>query len=231
MYDLHFWPTPNGWKITTYLEEAGLPYRVVPVDIAKGEQFRPEFLAISPNNRMPALVDHDPEGGGEPLAVFESGAILTYLGEKTGKFLPKDPRGRFAALQWTFWQMAGFGPMTGQAWHFKKYAPERIEYATDRYGREVARLLGVLDGQLSRNPWVAGDELTIADMAIYPWLKGAATVVDDEDLAKFPSVARWAATMKARPAIERGMAVGKELTRPEMTAEEKAVLFGIKPKG
>jgi GSH-dependent disulfide-bond oxidoreductase len=169
MIDLHYWPTPNGWKISIMLEECGLPYRLVPVNIGKGEQFTPEFLAISPNNRMPALVDNAPTGGGDPVAVFESGACLLYLAEKTGKFMPADLRGRYAVMQWLMWQMGGLGPMAGQNGHFLLYAPEKIPYALERYSKEVDRLYGVLDAQLGRTKaFVAGAGYSIADMAIFP---------------------------------------------------------------
>ena len=167
MIDLHYWPTPNGHKITLFLEEAGLPYTILPVNIGKGEQFRPDFLKIAPNNRMPAIVDHEPAGGGEPISVFESGAILLYLADKTGRFLPKDLRGRTTALEWLFWQMGGLGPMAGQNHHFSVYAPEKIPYAIDRYVKETNRLYGVLDRQLAGRDFIAGD-YTIADMASYP---------------------------------------------------------------
>jgi len=167
MIDLHYWTTPNGHKITIALEELGLPYRIVPVNISQGEQFRPEFLAIAPNNRIPAIVDHDPAEGSAPIAIFESGAILEYLADKSGKLLPKAPRERFAALQWLYWQMGGLGPMAGQNHHFSVYAPERIPYATERYVKETGRLYGVLDRQLAGRDFVAG-EFSIADIAIYP---------------------------------------------------------------
>jgi GST-like protein len=167
MITLYYWPTPNGHKITIFLEEAGVPYRIFPVNIGEGEQFRPEFLAISPNNRMPAIVDDAPEDGGEPLSVFESGAILVYLAEKTGKFLPEDTRGRIRVLEWLFWQVGGLGPMAGQNHHFGRYAPQKIPYAIDRYVKETNRLYGVLDRQLAREPFLAG-EYSIADMAAYP---------------------------------------------------------------
>src|SRR5436190_1168880 len=168
MIDLYYWPTPNGWKITIFFEESGVPYRVVPVNIGKGEQFTPEFLKISPNNRMPAIVDPDGPDG-EPISLFESGAILVYLGEKTGQFLPREPRGRYDVLQWLMFQMGGIGPMFGQAGHFRRYAPEKIPYAIERYTNESKRLLRVLDGRLADRPFVAG-EYSIADMAIFPWV-------------------------------------------------------------
>lgn len=170
MIDLHYWPTPNAHKLTLFLEEAGLPYAIHPVNIGNGEQFRPEFLAIAPNNRMPAIVDHAPADGGAPISVFESGAILLYLAEKTGRFLPADLRGRTTVSEWLFWQMAGLGPMTGQYGHFHVYAPEAIPYAQERYAREAQRLLGVLDRRLEGRAFIAGDDYTIADMACYPWI-------------------------------------------------------------
>ncbi len=171
MIDLHYWPTPNGWKVTILLEETGLAYTVKPVNIGRGEQFKPEFLAISPNNRMPAIVDHDPPGGGAPVSVFESGAILLYLAEKTGRFLPKDLRGRYEAIQWLMWQMGGLGPMAGQAHHFRGYAPEKIPYAIDRYTNECSRLYRVMNTRLADRPFLAG-EYSIADMASWSWTVG-----------------------------------------------------------
>jgi GST-like protein len=225
MIDLHYWPTPNGWKISIMLEECGLPYRVLPVNIGRGEQFRPEFLAVSPNNRIPAIVDHDPPGGGEPVAVFESGAILLYLAEKTGRFLPSDLRGRYAAVQWLMWQMGGLGPMLGQNGHFLLYAPEKVPYAIDRYGREAKRLYGVLDRQLERTgAYVAGD-YSIADIACFPWI--VTHKRQELSLDEFPNVQRWFAAVRERPAVERGMAVAAEL-RTTTTPDEEArrVLFG-----
>ncbi len=168
MIDLYYWPTPNGLKITLFLEESGLPHRLHKVDIGKGEQFKPEFLAISPNNRIPAIVDSEPKGGGAPISVFESGAILLYLAEKTGKFIPSDVRGRAEVLQWLFWQVGGLGPMAGQNGHFNVYAPEKVPYAIDRYTRETTRLYGVLNKRLADRRFVAGEDYSIADMASYP---------------------------------------------------------------
>lgn len=224
MIDLHYWPTPNGWKVSIMLEETGLPYRLVPVNIGRGEQFKPEFLAISPNNRMPAIVDHDPPGGGEPVSVFESGAILVYLGEKTGQFLPSDLRGRYEVLQWVMWQMGGLGPMAGQAHHFRQYAPEQLPYAIDRYTKEVNRLYGVLNKRLADREYLAG-AYSIADMAAWPWVVPWAN--QGQKLEEFPHLQRWFEAMKARPGVERGFAVGKELrsTAP-MDDEAKKVLFG-----
>jgi len=221
MIDLYFWPTPNGHKITVFLEETGTPYRVVPVDIGRGDQFKPEFLAISPNNRMPAIVDHEPAGGGAPISVFESGAILIYLAEKTGQLLPTDVRGRVEVLQWLMWQMGGWGPMLGQAHHFRNYAKEKIPYAIDRYTNEANRLYGVLNKRLADREWVAG-AYSIADVAIYPWLLPEG---QGQDLAQFPHLARWKDAMAARPGVARGMAVGKE-SRRQMDDESRKHLFG-----
>ncbi|MDC3953601.1 glutathione binding-like protein [Polyangium jinanense] len=226
MIDLHFWPTPNGRKISIMLEEVELPYRVIPVNIGRGEQFKPEFLAISPNNRMPAIVDHEPEGGGAPISVFESGAILVYLAEKTGRFLPKDARGRAETLQWLFWQMGGLGPMAGQAHHFRIYAPEKIEYAIERYTKEVNRLYGVMDKRLSDRDYLAGD-YSIADMAAWPWV--VPWKAQGQNLDDFPHLKRWFEAIEARPAVERGRAVGRDLVQtqgPAMDDEAKKVLFG-----
>jgi GST-like protein len=225
MIDLHYWPTPNGWKISIMLEECGLPYTLVPVNIGRGEQFKPEFLAISPNNRMPAIVDHDPPGGGEPVAVFESGAILIYLAEKTGKFLPADLRGRKAALEWLMWQMGGLGPMAGQNGHFLLYAPEQLPYAIERYGKEVNRLYGVLDAQLARSgQFVAGGAYTIADMAIFPWVR--THKAQQVALAEFAHVERWYNALFQRPATRRGLDLGKEMRAPKMDDAARKVLFG-----
>jgi GSH-dependent disulfide-bond oxidoreductase len=225
MIDLHYWPTPNGWKVSIMLEECGLPYTLKPVNIGRGEQFNPEFLAISPNNRMPAIVDHDPPGGGAPVAVFESGAILIYLAEKTGRFLPADLRARHASLQWLMWHMGGLGPMAGQNGHFLLYAPERLPYAIDRYAKEVNRLYGVLDAQLARTGhYVAGGEYTIADMAIFPWIR--THKAQQIALAEFAHVERWYDTLFERPAARRGLDLGKELRLPKMDEEARQALFG-----
>jgi GST-like protein len=201
MIDLHYWPTPNGWKISIALEEMALPYRVVPVDIGRGEQLRPEFLAISPNGRIPAIVDHAPADRGAPIPVFESGAILLYLAEKSGRFLPADPRGRAAVTEWLMWQMGGLGPMLGQHGHFRLYAVEKI-----RYRREAERLYGVLDRRLAGHEHVAGD-YSIADMAIWPWIltwKQQGIALDG-----FPHVRRWYDALKQRPALRRGYDLGR----------------------
>ena len=198
---------------------------LVPVNIGKGEQFTAEFLAISPNNRMPAIVDTAPTGGGEPLAVFESGACLLYLSEKTGKFMPSDLRGRYAATQWLMWQMGGLGPMAGQNGHFLLYAPEKIPYAMERYGKEVDRLYGVLDAQLARTgAFVAGASYSIADMAIFPWVR--THKAQQVDLVKFPDVERWYNALFERPAVKRGLDLGKELRAPALTEEARKALFG-----
>lgn len=225
MIDLYYWPTPNGWKISIMLEECGLPYRFVPVNIGKGEQFSPGFLAISPNNRMPAIVDHAPSGGAAPVAVFESGAILMYLAEKTGQFLPIEVRQRYQTLQWLMWQMGGLGPMAGQNGHFLLYAPEKISYAIERYGKEVDRLYGVLDEQLARTgAYVAGADYSIADMAIFPWVR--THKAQQIELQKFPHVQRWYDALFKRPAVKRGLDLGKELRQPALTDEARQALFG-----
>ena len=207
MIDLYYWPTPNGWKISIALEEMELPYRVVPVNIGRGEQFAPEFLALSPNGRMPALVDHAPAGGGAPLATFESGAILVYLAEKSGRFLPSDVRGRADVLSWLFWQMGGLGPMLGQHGHFRLYAPEQIPYAIERYERETRRLYGVLERRLEGREHVCGD-YSIADMACWPWV--VTHKAQGIDLAELPNLARWYEALKQRPALRRGYDLGRE---------------------
>lgn len=224
MIDLYYWPTPNGWKITIALEELGLPYVVRPVNIGRGEQFTPEFLKIAPNNRMPAIVDHDPPGGGAPISLFESGAILVYLAEKAGRLMPVDLRGRHEVMQWLFWQMGGLGPMAGQAHHFRQYASEQIPYAIDRYTNEVNRLYGVLDRRLADRPWVAGAEYSIADIAIWPWVRPWAN--QGQQLSDFPAVARWFQAMESRDAVKKGVAVGRELRIPKMDDEAKKHLFG-----
>jgi GSH-dependent disulfide-bond oxidoreductase len=206
MIELYYWPTPNGHKITLFLEETGLPYIIKPVNIGKGEQFEPAFLKISPNNRMPAIVDTAPVDGGEPISVFESGAILQYLAEKTGRFLPADLRGRTTVMEWLFWQVGGLGPMLGQNHHFNRYAPEKIPYAIERYVRETHRLYGVLDRRLEGREFIAGKEYSIADMAAYPW------TVSHEDqgisLDEFPRVKRWFAHIRDRAATKRAYAIG-----------------------
>ena len=223
MIDLHYWPTPNGHKITIFLEEVGLAYQIKPVNIGKGEQFQPDFLKIAPNNRMPAIVDHVPADGGAPLSVFESGAILTYLAEKTGKFLPHELRGRVRVLEWLNWQMGGLGPMAGQNHHFSQYAPEKIPYAIDRYVKETNRLYGVLDRQLAQHAFVAGD-YSIADMACYPWIVPHER--QGQKLEDFPHVQRWFASMQSRPAVIRAYAWGDKIRNEGMTEEARKNLFG-----
>lgn len=213
MIDLYYWTTPNGHKISLFLEETGLPYKVHPINISQGEQFQPHFLKISPNNRIPAIVDHQPVDGGEPLSVFESGAILLYLAEKTGQFLPKDLRGRQTALQWLFWQMGGLGPMAGQNHHFSQFAPEKIPYAIKRYIDETARLYGVLNKQLADNEFVAGSEYSIADMAIYPWI--VSHKWQSQNLEDFPHVQRWFNHIKDRPATVKAYALVQKINPPK----------------
>lgn len=224
MLDLYYWTTPNGHKITLFLEEAELPYRIVPVNIGKGEQFAPDFLRISPNNRIPALVDHAPADGGSPLSIFESGAILLYLADKTGRFIPADLRGRNDALQWLFWQMGGLGPMAGQNHHFTQYAPEPIAYAIDRYVKETARLYAVLNKRLADRDYIAGD-YSIADMACYPWIVPHER--QRQNLEDFPHLRRWFAAISGRPATQRAYARAKEINpAPVVSEEAKRILFG-----
>ena len=225
--DLYYWPTPNGHKITIFMEETGLPYNIVPVDITAGDQFREEFLRISPNNKMPAIVD--PEGpDGKPMSLAESGAILIYLAEKTGRLLPSSPRTRYTTLQWLMFQMGHVGPMLGQAHHFRKYAPEKVPYAIERYTNEAARLYGVMDRRLSEAEYFAGDEYTIADIAIYPWL------ISHEDqgqrMEDYPNLARWFEKVGSREAVRRALEVGRDLRKPleELDEERRNRLFGIK---
>jgi len=222
--DLYFWPTPNGWKISIMLEECGLPYRVIPVNIAKGEQFSPEFLAISPNNRMPAIVD--PQGpGGRPISVFESGSILQYLGRKTGLFYPADERARVAVDEWLFWQVGNLGPIAGQAHHFRLYAPEPVPYAVDRFTDECNRLYGVMNRRLAGQAYLASDAYTIADMACVGW--ASRWERQGQDASQFPHVKRWLETVRARPAVQRGMHIRVEAAgRVDMRDPEvRAVLF------
>ena len=227
MIDLHYWPTPNGHKITMFLEEAALPYRIIPVNISKGEQFAPEFLAIAPNNRIPAIVDHAPAGGGAPVSLFESGAILLYLADKIGRFIapPAQVHARAEGLQWLFWQMGGLGPMAGQNHHFSQYAPEPIPYAIDRYVTETNRLYGVMDRRLADRAFLAGPDYTIADMASYPWV--VPWKRQGQDLDSFPNLRRWFDAIRARPATVRAYARADEInTAPTVSEEAKAVLFG-----
>jgi GST-like protein len=224
MIDLYYWTTPNGHKITIYLEETGPTYKIIPVNISKGDQFKPEFLAISPNNRIPAIVDHAPTGGGAPIAMFESGAILQYLAEKTGKLLPSDARGRYEVMQWLFWQMGGLGPMAGQNHHFGQYAPEKIPYAIDRYVKETNRLYGVLDKRLADRAFIAGD-YSIADIAAYPWIVPHRR--QGQKLEDFPHLKRWFETIRSRPATIRAYDRAKEInTQPVVTEESRRILFG-----
>ena len=223
MIDLHYAPTPNGWKISIMLEELGLPYTVVPVNIRAGEQFKPEFLAISPNNRIPAIVDHAPADGGAPLSVFETGAILIYLADKTGRFLPAETRARSAVIQWVMWQMGGLGPMLGQHGHFALYAQEKIPYAIARYRDEAARLYRVLDTQLGKTgAYIAGD-YSIADIACFPWTmthKAQGFTLDD-----YPNIKRWYAAVRARPKVQAGLAIGKFVKAP-FDEEARRNMFG-----
>ena len=222
--ELYYWPTPNGHKITIFLEEAGLEYEIIPVNIGAGEQFQPDFLKISPNNRMPALIDREPTGGGEPISIFESGAILLYLGEKTGKFLPTDWRQRKSVLEWLFWQVGGLGPMAGQNHHFSQYAPQKIPYAIDRYVRETNRLYGVLNRQLEGKKYIAG-EYSIADMACYPWI--VPYELQQQKLDDFPHLKRWFETIEKRPAVVQAYEKGKPFAnRPTVTKESRQILFG-----
>ena len=225
MIDLYYWTTPNGHKITILLEETGLPYDIKPVNIGKGEQFAPEFLKISPNNRIPAIVDHEPVGGGGPLSIFESGAILEYLADKTGRFLPRDERGRAEVMQWLFWQMGGLGPMLGQNHHFRGYSAEKIPYAIERYTKETERLYGVLDERLEDRAFVAG-EYSIADMACYPWI--VLHERQGQDLNDFPNLKRWFETIEKRDAVQRAYALARTVNPDArgMTEEAKKILFG-----
>ncbi|MBA2693811.1 MAG: glutathione S-transferase family protein [Rubrobacter sp.] len=223
--DVYFWPTPNGNKITIFLEEAGLPYNIIPINIGAGDQFKEEFLEFSPNNKMPAIID--PEGpDGQPISIFESGAILVYLGEKTSKFLPVDARSRYRTIEWLMFQMGGVGPMLGQNHHFRQYAPEKIEYAIDRYTNEATRLYNVIDKRLENNEFIAGGEYTIADMAIWPWLTNHEN--QGQDLGSFPNLARWYWEMDARPAVKTAMEKGKKVSESGLTMDDaaKEQLFG-----
>ena len=224
MIDLYYWPTPNGHKITIFLEEAGLDYRMHPVDISAGDQFKPAFLAFSPNNRMPAIIDQDPGDDRRPVTVFESGAILLYLAEKTGQLIPSDLRKRKTVLEWLMWQMGGLGPMAGQNHHFVQYAPEKIPYAINRYVNETNRLYGVLDHRLKDRDWVA-DDYSIADIAIYPWIVPHER--QQQSLSDFPNLERWFLAMRQRPAVLAAYERGKPwASRPAVTEEGKKLLFG-----
>ena len=225
MIDLYYWTTPNGHKITLFLEEAGLAYTVKPVNIGKGEQFDPGFLKIAPNNRIPAIVDRSPPDGAEPISIFESGAILLYLADKTRSFIPPDLRGRNMCLQWLFWQMGGLGPMAGQNHHFVQYAPEKLPYAIDRYVNETSRLYGVLDRHLSDGRDFICGEYSIADMASYPWIVPHQR--QRQDLISFPALARWFKRVAERPATQRAYALAKEInTAPTVDNKSRSVLFG-----
>jgi GST-like protein len=217
------WPTPNGNKVHIMLEECALPYEAIPIDIGAGEQFAPAFLKISPNNKIPAIVDPDGPDG-KPISLFESGAILLYLAGKTGQFLPKDTAGKYRVMEWLMWQVGGFGPMLGQNHHFRIYAPERIQYAYDRYTNEAKRLYGVLDRQLGKHEFVAGKQYTIADMAIFPWCRNAAN--QGIDWADLPNAKRWFDAMEARPAVQRGLKVLADRRKPLMDDKAKQALFG-----
>ena len=223
MIDLYYWPTPNGWKVSIMLEECGLPFNVKYVNIGAGDQFKSDFLAISPNNRMPAIVDSEPLGGGGKLSIFESGAILEYLAEKTGRFLPKDVGGRYDVLQWLYWQVGGLGPMAGQNHHFNMYAPEKLPYAIDRYVKETNRLYGVIERRLQDRPFLAG-EYSIADMASFPWILPYER--QGQRLEDFPRLKVWFDTIRNRPAVVRGLALGKDMRTQNMSDEAKKVLFG-----
>jgi GST-like protein len=224
MIDLYYWTTPNGHKITMFLEETGLPHRIVPINIGKGEQFAADFLKIAPNNRIPAIVDHAPADGGAPISLFESGAILLYLADKTGKFIAPDLRGRTETIQWLFWQMGGLGPMAGQNHHFTQYAPEPVPYAIERYVKETARLYAVLNKQLADREFIAGG-YSIADMACYPWI--VPHEKQRQNLDDFPHLKRWFAAIRERPATQRAYALAKEINpAPVITEEDKRILFG-----
>jgi GST-like protein len=223
MIDLYYAPTPNGWKISIMLEECGLPYRLHPMQLGRGDQHEPDYLKLSPNGRMPAIVDREPADGQGPLSIFESGAILIYLAEKSGQFMPSDARARFDVLQWLMWQMGGLGPMLGQNGHFLLYAPEKIPYAMDRYAREAKRLYGVLDAHLGGRDYIAGD-YSIADMACFPWImthKAQGLTLDE-----FPNVKRWYAHLRARPQLQVGLAVGKQEKKP-MDEQARKIMFGV----
>ena len=223
MIDVYSWPTPNGHKVHIMLEECGLPWRAIPVNIGKGDQFKPEFLAISPNNKIPAIVD--PQGpDGKPISLFESGAILVYLAGKTGKFLPATDRGRYEVLQWLMFQMGGVGPMLGQAHHFRLYAPEKLPYAIDRYTKEAGRLYGVIDKRLSHSPWLGGDEYSIADIATFPWLRSWQN--QGVQITDYPHLHKWFERIAARPAVQRGVQVMAELRKPITDDKSREVLFG-----
>lgn len=224
MIELHYWPTPNGHKITMFLEETGLEYEIHPVDIGAGDQFKPEFLAISPNNRMPAIIDRDPADGGEAISIFESGAILEYLADKSGQLIPTELRGRMKVLEWLYWQVGGLGPMLGQNHHFTNYAQEKIPYAIKRYQDETLRLYGVLDKQLEGRPFIAGENYSIADIACYPWI-----VTGDYhgmNMEKLPNIKNWCDAIAARPATQKAYAIGEQYTSRASDEDRTQNLFG-----
>lgn len=227
MIDVHYWPTPNGWKVTIMLEECGLPYNLVPVDIGGGDQFTPEFLRLSPNNRMPAIVDHEPGEGGPALALFESGAILEYLADKTGRFLPAQGADRYRVLQWVHWQMANLGPMMGNANHFKNYGkniaddPAQLEYGTRRFVGEVDRLCGVMDAQLKANQHLAGEDYSIADIITWPWAFLLGRLINDSVWETYPALKRWVDEVADREPVQAGRKAGAELGKRELTEEEE----------
>ncbi len=224
MIELYYWTTPNGHKITIFLEETGMDYKIFPINISKGDQFNPEYLKFAPNNRIPAIRDLAPADGGQPLGIFESGAILEYLADKTGQFLPKEPRPRFNVLQWLYWQMGGLGPMAGQNHHFVQYAPERIPYAMERYVKETNRLYGVLNRQLEGKDYIAGD-YSIADMASYPWIVPHER--QQQKLEDFPHLKAWFARMQARPAVQRAYAKAQDVnSAPTVSQDATKILFG-----
>jgi GST-like protein len=225
MIELYFAPTPNGWKISVMLEECGLPYGVFPVNITRGEQLKPEFLKLSPNGRIPAIIDRDPPGGGEAISMFESGAILRYLAEKAGRFYPAGLRARHNVEQWLMWQMGGLGPMLGQNGHFLLYAPEKIPYAIERYGREASRLYGVLDGQLGRTGAFIAGEYSIADIACFPWIM--THKAQGISLDVFPHLKRWFAEVRARPQVQKGVALGRSARKSQLDSKARESLFGI----
>jgi GST-like protein len=225
MIELYFAPTPNGWKITVMLEECGLPYTLFPVNITRGEQFKPEFLKLSPNGRIPAIIDQDPPGAGEPISVFESGAILRYLAEKAGRFYPADIRARYNVEQWLMWQMGGLGPMLGQNGHFLLYAPEKISYAIDRYGREAKRLYSVLDTQLGRTGAFIAGEYSIADIACFPWIM--THKAQGMSLDEYPHLKRWFADIRARPQVQKAVALGKSGKNLKLDTKARESLFGV----
>jgi GST-like protein len=226
MIDLYYWTTPNGHKVTLFLEEAGIAYSLKPINIGKGDQFGTAFLKLSPNNKIPAIVDHAPADGGKPISVFESGAILLYLAGKTGQFIPRDLRGQVEALEWLMWQMGGLGPMLGQNHHFAHYAPEKLPYAIDRYVKETSRLYGVLNKRLQGRDFILGKQYSIADMASYPWIIPER---QGQQIAEFPNLKRWYAAIRARPATQRAYARAKEVNPTPSsvrTEEERKILFG-----